>query len=100
MTSFSAPPLLTDIVSSADEIPVLPVDTSGGTAPAAWTPEMTHLLHSALYRELDEVIDGALQERLRGAVEEIAAGIKVQVRTQLAATLPGLIESLLQHPRR
>lgn len=95
-------PVLREVViPTAEDIPTLDPMQAVCAAPselisAELLHELTDTLHLALSRELDYAIDGAVYERLRTAMEEVAAEVKTTMHTQLEQIIPQLIQATVE----
>lgn len=95
-------PVLREVViPAAEDIPTLDstqavrVTVSESISPAL-LHALTDTLRLALSRELDCAFDGAVYERLRTAMEEVAAEVKTTLHTQLEQLIPQLVQATVE----
>lgn len=95
-------PVLREVViPTAEDIPTLDPTQVVRAAPSApispaLLHELTDTLRLALSRELDCAIDGAVYERLRTAMEEVAAEVKTTLHAQLEQLIPQLVQATVE----
>lgn len=95
-------PVLREVViPTAEDIPTLdPTQAVRATASETISPallhELTDTLRLALSHELDCAFDGAVYERLRTAMEEVASEVKTTLHAQLEQLIPQLVQATVE----
>lgn len=101
-TAAGIPPVLRDIVVPGPDQSIPVLDPSQAVAEALpflsaeAVAELADTLQLSLTRELNYAIDGAVYERLRAAMEEVASSVKQNLHQQLEQLLPELVQAALQ----